>query len=84
MAFRIYELESQAKQYIPTKIELQTRLKAKGYYDGEIDGKIGKETLEQWERYICDRYAQESFKEMKKEIDYVRDNWKTILLLWLW
>ena len=51
---------------IPDRFELQERLNQAGYYHGDIDGKIGPQTKEAWEKYICDRYAVEEFKKWKK------------------
>ncbi len=52
--------------YIPTKYQLQERLCNQGY-TVEIDGFIGPNTLEQWERYICDQYAIKAFERIGVE-----------------
>ena len=47
------------KPTIPTFIELQTELVRRGYDIGPagIDGRIGRDTVEAWEKAICDKEA---------------------------
>ena len=42
---------------LPTKRELQERLGVK------VDGVIGDETKEAWDKYICDQYAIEDYEK---------------------
>lgn len=50
---------------LPTFRQLQERLNAEGY-PCKVDGIIGKETLGQWDRYLCDQYAIADFKRIKE------------------
>lgn len=45
---------------IPSPWELQQSLSDAGYYDGEIDGKIGTVTLKAWDKFICQREYERS------------------------
>lgn len=51
---------------IPTKIELQQALIARGH-DLEADGIIGPLTDRAWDWEICQRYALRSYAKMPKE-----------------
>lgn len=46
--------------------DLQTQLKEKGYYKGDVDGKYGPQTKAAWERWYADSMAVEYYREASK------------------
>jgi len=42
--------------------DFQRYLKEAGYYKGKIDGKLGRQTQEAWDRWYCDMCAIEEYE----------------------
>lgn len=57
--------DEQAPQPLPTFRQLQERLVSEGY-PCKVDGIIGKETIGQWDRYLCDQYAIRVFARFEE------------------
>lgn len=54
-----YNLHS-PEPYLPTFRDIQEELVDRGY-DIEVDGKIGRKTIEAWDRAICEDHAAKYF-----------------------
>lgn len=51
---------------MPTMMEMQDYLQSEGYYNGEIDGIIGRETLAAWVKWEADRYSVINMEAAKR------------------
>jgi lysozyme family protein len=53
-AFAVLFVCAPKKVSIPSTYDIQQELKDAGYYSGNVDGRIGKETIQAWGKYECD------------------------------
>jgi len=55
------EVEPEVKHDIPSISQIQEQLVCLGY-PVRVDGRVGKETIEAWDKAVCEQYAAKAEK----------------------